>query len=123
MKPMQLSNGRWVMNRHEHFLQWCAWRYWLARECDRRVPLEKICVWGEWPPETMEGAQMVAQFIAGVRNSIQFHKPVCDPAQPWDRWTPEEREKLMEKHREDPYWDPRLPHFRGDPNRRLGQPT
>lgn len=114
MKPTPLKNGRWIVTRRENFINWCAWRWWLKRECNRDVELEKMCVWGEWPPETLAGAQLVAQAISDARAKIQFPKPVCDPAQPWERWSYNEREDLDRRHREDFCWNPPMPGFRGN---------
>lgn len=121
MKPFRLENGRWIVTRRENFVNWCAWRWWLMRECNRGMALEKMCVWGEWPPETMDGAQMVAQHILKTRQKVQWDNPVCDPAEPWTRWSFNEREELERKHREDFHWNPDLPEFRGSYPRQRGQ--
>ena len=121
MKPLQLKNGRWIVTRRENFVNWCAWRWWLARECGRGITLEKMCVWGEWPPETISGAQLVAQAVRDARREIQWDNPVCDPAEPWNRWSFNERTDLEIKHREDYAWNPDLPEFRGDYRRPHGQ--
>lgn len=113
MKPRDIGNGRTIVTRTENFVNWCAWRFWLHRECSRTVFLEKLVVWGEWPPESLALAQIVAQYIKAARDKIGYGLPVCDPAQPWDRWSYAEREDYERRHREDFWWNPDLPTPRG----------
>lgn len=111
-KPREIGGGRWVVNRSESFVNWCAWRYWLHRETGRTVFLEKQVVWGEWPPESLQGAQIVCDAIREARRAISYDYPVCSPAQPWDRWSYNEREDMARRHREDFFWNPDLPETR-----------
>jgi hypothetical protein len=118
MTITKLHNGRVVIYRHRDFLQWCAWREWLAREVQRGFWPDKICVWGEWPPESLHGAQAVVEAIKATRAhpNVQSDTPVCDPPEPWTRWDFSYRTMLSEKHRADEYWNPPLPEFRGNSN-------
>lgn len=117
MKPQDIGNGRTIVKRMENFVNWCAWRHWLHRETGRTVFLDKMCVWGDWPPETMQLAQSVCQMIVEARRKVGWDFPVCDPAQPWDRWSFNEREDMARKHREDLFWVPPLPEPRGSVRR------
>lgn len=114
MKTQALSSGRIVVGRMDNFVQWCAWRYWLHRETGRTYFPDRLIVWSDWPPETQESAQLVAQKIREARQhpKVQYDLPVCDPCQPWDRWAYNEREDLARKHREDLNWIPPLPSTR-----------
>lgn len=121
MKPQTLTNGRTIVKRMENFENWCAWRYWLHRETGRTVFLDKMCVWGDWPPETMQLAQTVCQVIMEARRAIGYTElGVSDPAQPWDRWSFGERDELTRKHREDLFWVPALPEPRSHTSRKAG---
>lgn len=112
MKPQTLSNGSTLVKRMENFENWCAWRFWLHRETGRTWFPDKLCVWGDWPPETMQLAETVCQTVADARRKVGYEFPVCDPAQPWDRWSFAERDELTRKHRADPFWIPPLPETR-----------
>lgn len=114
MRPIKLENGRWVITRTHNFVNWCAWRYWLTREVDRGFWPEKICVWSEWPPESLEGARSIVSVIVETRRQMNSDKSYCDPAEPWDRWGFREREELERRHREDFHWNPELSKFRGN---------
>lgn len=110
-EPQNLGNGRWIVDRTTNFVQWCAWRFWLHRETGRTGFPEKLCVWAEWPPKTMEGAQIVVQKIRETRQhpKVQSDLPVCDPAQPWDGFSYNEAEDLRRRHRENFAFEADLP--------------
>lgn len=121
--PKTLANGRVILFRREHFLQWCAWREWLATEVGREFWPEKICVWSEWPPESAHMAQSIVDAIAATRPTKDGRsgepisdKPVCGVAHPWARWSAKLRQ-WEEKHADDEGWNPPLPRWRGNPER------
>ena len=108
-KPQILENGRWIIERNQHFVQWCAWREWLHQECGRTFFPDKLVVWDEWPPEFPALASRVLDHIAATRQDVGYGLPICAGRHAWQRWDGQFRADLARMHDEDAMWVPALP--------------